>query len=404
MGAQQEPCGNPRQRGVWLIWGTAVGLNMSKKQFPSSPHHRALAACFKARVPALIWGSPGEGKTAVVTSLIQQWGYQAEVLIGSLRDPADFAGYPHITDKDGLLSTELTAPDWAVRAANDGHVAIVLDELTTCSQSVQAAMLRLVNEGYAGSVYLGDSVRFIAMANPVDEAANGQELSPAMANRFCHLSWAFNNESWLEGFMTGFEKVKFPTLEELTTEGSMEDAARVRGLIGAYLRQNPAAIKPGVPADEEQALKAWASPRSWENLARALTFVDAEDQDAIRLLATGLIGQAASQQLVAHMRANRLVDPAKALADPKSVKWSKATPDQLYVLMSAIVVLAKNRGTRESWLQAVNCAVECINGGKPDAAIPAFIALADIRPEGVTLSQKVIEAIRPHLADQEVVV
>src|SRR3954469_11185454 len=90
-----------------------------------------------ARVPLLVWGSPGVGKTATIRAWAQRRKLRCWTVVASLREPADFGGLP-IVDHDGPLDSNEPAgprvtfapPRFAVEAAAEGGV-IFLDELTT---------------------------------------------------------------------------------------------------------------------------------------------------------------------------------------------------------------------------------------------------------------------------------
>ncbi|MGH3842597.1 MAG: AAA family ATPase [Pseudonocardiaceae bacterium] len=58
----------------------------------------ALTVSVAAGVPVVLWGSPGTGKTSVVRALGASLGCPVEVVIGSLREPSDFAGLPVVVD------------------------------------------------------------------------------------------------------------------------------------------------------------------------------------------------------------------------------------------------------------------------------------------------------------------
>ncbi len=60
--------------------------------------HQALAVSVTAGVPVLLWGSPGTGKTSVVRALGESLGWPVEVVVGSIREPTDFAGLPVVVD------------------------------------------------------------------------------------------------------------------------------------------------------------------------------------------------------------------------------------------------------------------------------------------------------------------
>ena len=75
---------------------------------------KAVGVCVAARIPFLLWGDPGAGKTAVVESA-SQCGWHVETLICSHYEPSDFAGLP-IVNGDRVT---LAPPGWASRVAEE---------------------------------------------------------------------------------------------------------------------------------------------------------------------------------------------------------------------------------------------------------------------------------------------
>jgi hypothetical protein len=76
----------------------------------------ALAVVVSAGVPVLLWGSPGTGKTCVVRVLGAALDWPVEVVIGSIREPVDFAGLPVVHDGE----VRMAPPVWARRLADAG--------------------------------------------------------------------------------------------------------------------------------------------------------------------------------------------------------------------------------------------------------------------------------------------
>src|SRR5262249_54880181 len=100
-----------------------------------------------SRVPVLVWGPPGAGKTATIRAWAERRKLRCWTVVASLREPADFGGLP-IADLDGREAdgcgasprVSFAPPRFAVEAAGEGGV-IFLDELTTAPPAVQAALL-----------------------------------------------------------------------------------------------------------------------------------------------------------------------------------------------------------------------------------------------------------------------
>ena len=103
-------------------------------------------------------------------SLGEALGWPTEVVIGSIREPSDFAGLPVVIDG----AVQMAPPLWARQLADARQALLFLDELTTAPPAVQAAMLRVVLERVVGDLVLPEGIR-VAAANPPEEAADGWE-------------------------------------------------------------------------------------------------------------------------------------------------------------------------------------------------------------------------------------
>jgi hypothetical protein len=155
----------------------------------------AMGVCVATRIPFLLWGEPGAGKTAVVESATLS-GWHVETLICSHYEPSDFAGLPVVT-KDGTVT--LAPPGWAARVADDARRSIVFfDEWTTAAPAVQAAALRPLTHGQVGSLQLPERVSFGAAANPADVAASGWESPRPPPTGFVHIDWALPMDVFTE--------------------------------------------------------------------------------------------------------------------------------------------------------------------------------------------------------------
>lgn len=93
----------------------------------------ALGVAIAARIPVLLWGNPGEGKTSVVESARER-GWHVETVIITHSEPSDFAGLPVITPTGTVT---LAPPEWAKRVATNETPSIVFfDEFSTASPAL----------------------------------------------------------------------------------------------------------------------------------------------------------------------------------------------------------------------------------------------------------------------------
>ncbi|MDP9183531.1 MAG: AAA family ATPase, partial [Actinomycetota bacterium] len=114
----------------------------------------AIGVCMSARIPFLLWGEPGAGKTAVLESASTS-GWHVETLIVSHHEASDFAGLPVVS---GNGTVTLAPPAWAQRLAHhEGPSLAFFDEWTTASPSVQAAALRPLTHHEVGALKLPDT-------------------------------------------------------------------------------------------------------------------------------------------------------------------------------------------------------------------------------------------------------
>ncbi len=128
----------------------------------------ALGVAVAARVPVLLWGAPGTGKTSAIRAMASAMGLPCETVIASIREPSDFAGLPVIAGS----AVRFAPPLWATRLAAAGTGVLFLDELSTAPPAVQAALLRVVLERTVGDLTLPDDV---AAAGVMREICQGAE-------------------------------------------------------------------------------------------------------------------------------------------------------------------------------------------------------------------------------------
>jgi len=330
---------------------------------------RVLAAAVEANVPTLIWGDPGVGKTAVLEQRGTQWGREVRTIAASSREAVDFMGLP--MEQDGRV---VYSPlSWALdlNAAKKG--LLVVDEITTAASTFKA-FLRIVQERYVGELKLNDSVSLVALANPPEIAVDGVDLAAPVANRFLHLDWKANFESWLSGVGNGFENEIAAEPATYLANPTPARRALVTAQITGFLRHNPT-LWNKVPDDPEAQGKAWPSARSWDNVIRILTHIEPADLDARDLAISGLVGDAARVEFSAWADSADLIAPDVAIADPDAVPFSTMRPDQSFAVLNGVLALSNIAGDEDTWFGAVAVMTAAARSKRADVAYAPMRAL-----------------------------
>ena len=356
---------------------------------PHNPAVEALGVAVAARVPVLLWGAPGTGKTSAIRAMAQAMGLPCETVIASIREPSDFAGLPIVVG-DGV---RFAPPAWARRLAEAGHGLLFLDELSTAPPAVQAALLRVVLERVVGDLTLPDAVAVVAAANPPEQAADGWDLSAPLANRLCHLAWQTDPRSVADGLAGGWAAPVVPVLPD----GWQAEEILSRGLVAAFLHVRPA-LACAPPSDAASAGRGWPSPRTWEMAARLMAAAGAAGtgDEARSALIRGAVGEGPGVEFLAWLVEMDLPDPERVLADPASFRLPERG-DRAYAALAAIAAAVAADPTPDRWTagwQVLGLAADAA----PDVAAVAARVLARCRPDGAALPAE-IHLFAPVLRD-----
>ena len=358
----------------------------------TSPVRSALALALGARVPVLLWGGAGLGKSSAVREMAAAAGLPCETVIASIREPSDFAGLPVVAE-DGA-SVRFAPPRWAERLQQAGHGILFLDEISTAPPAVQAALLRVVLERTVGDLELPGDVTVVAAANPPEQAADGWDISPPLANRFCHLDWELSAGEWAEGTMAGFSQPPVPTLPEdlLRRELTVAGAS-----VAAFVSARPHLLH-AHPGNESAAGRAWPSPRSWGMATRlmAASQVTGAGDTVQAVLVAGAVGNGAAAEFLAWREDLGLPDPEEVLSDPTSFRLPDRG-DRAYAALAAVTAAVLADNTAPRWEAAWTAIASAAGSRHADLAVTAVRTLTAHRPDGAMPPPEVLLTMTPVL-------
>lgn len=267
--------------------------------------HTKLSNCIQADIPAIMWGPPGVGKSALAAQLASETGRTLYDLRLTSMEPPDLTGLPQF---DGRGGCTFTRPDF-LPPESDENALLFLDELMAARRDMQPIAYQIIYDRRVGTHKLPKGCRVLAASNRATDHAISERVSTALASRLAHF--------------------EIEADAQLTAKYLLERGYDPR--VAAFLNWRPSLIHTWKPDTKETA---FGCPRTWEMVAKMLPFDDTMDTHA------GIVGSGQAAQLMAFLRlGSKLISPQEAIAHPSRVPVY-TEPDQAYAMVCAVGSIA----------------------------------------------------------------
>lgn len=273
--------------------------------------------------PVVFWGLPSTAKSEGVDQAAIEASMLAETIYPGQRQPEDFAGVLVPYAQGVVIECMLGA----VRKLNSiGRGVIFLDEINNASRATEGAMLGFIQKRIVADNPIAPGVRILAAANPPKWSANGFQMSPPTANRFCHLQIKCPPlDKYINHLMDEYAK---PIFDARGTEdairanwGSVYGHEKAK-LVG-YLKSQPCSLHHEPEPDHPQSGFCWGSPRTWKMGIRmvATAKILGYGEELQQLLLEGCVGEGLAFDYQTWVRQSNLPTPEEVI----NTGWS---PDQ----------------------------------------------------------------------------
>lgn len=294
--------------------------NIQPKQLRS-----ILAKTIEARLPVLITGSPGVGKSDLVAQAASDAG--AEVILShpAVSDPTDAKGLPWPA-KEGDHATFLPFGELAKALKADKPTVWFLDDLGQATPAVQASFMQLLLARRVNGHALPDCVTFIAATNRRTDRAGVSGILEPVKSRFATIvNLEPNLDDWCEWAY----------------------ANNISPEVIAFLRFRPELLnKFEASADMQNS----PCPRTWAHAAKLVKLGLPAEVELASF--SGAVGEGAAGEFVSFLRVFRdMPNPDAVLINPDG----SPIPKELSALYALSVALAA-RATDENFWSVVRYA------------------------------------------------
>lgn len=367
----------------------------------------------------LYTGEPGTAKSRITAQQADANGLLLEMLSPGMRGEGAFGCVPvpmnmKITEEnaDGEVVTRevmvlgYPAPAWAYKFKAAKRGLLFIDEINTAQPALQPYLLGLTLDGIIGAEQLPPGVRRCAAMNSVEDAAGAWDLSPAQANRFCHLDWeAPSARAWADWLLGGDDEMEkgidTAKEEERVLKAWPLPWSRARGVVAGFTNKRPELLHKEPKLGDPQRSKAWPSRRTWEFATRAMAISEVYGLDDVTReeFVSGFVGTAVAAEFANYVRESDLPDPEELL-DGKT-PWTHDTRrlDLTMAVLGSCAALVQNKDApkRAARAAALWSIMAPICKEDADVVVPAGRVLCKAKLASFPEAKAVLAKIQPML-------
>jgi hypothetical protein len=266
-----------------------------------------LAAAIRARLPVLISGKPGIGKSDVTAQAAAAAGCDLILSHPALEDPTDTKGLPWMADGH---ATFMPFGELARALSATQPTVWMFDDLGQASPAVQAAKMQLLLARRVNGHVLPDCVTMIAATNRrIDKAGVAGILEPVKSRFVSIVELDADVDSWSQWAI----------------------GAKLPAELIAFMRLRPELLSDFKPSAD---LTQSPSPRTWHSVAKLQALSLPQSIEAVAM--AGAVGDGASSEYLAFRRMASQLPSVDAILLAPAVAMLPTEPAALYAVSTAL--------------------------------------------------------------------
>lgn len=267
----------------------------------------------------MLWGAPGVGKSQSVREIAKnikaKTGKITNVIDVRLLlfNPIDLRGIP-TTDKEKQNAIWLKPKIFEMDESEDTINILFLDEISSCTPTVQAAAYQITLDRTIGEHKLPDNCIVIAAGNRMNDKSVVSKMPKALANRLMHIEVEIDIDSWLEW-------AKENKLNEIVIK---------------FISDNKKCL---MIDNQYNDNLAYATPRTWEMVSKLLNNTKCLSHNIEPLIA-GLVGKDIALDFMRYIIVKGDLPSVNDVFDGKA-EYKELTDAQNEVLKNVIINQAR---------------------------------------------------------------
>ncbi len=267
----------------------------------------------------MLWGAPGVGKS----QLVYQLGAKLESATGKkvtvtdvrlmLYNPIDLRGIP-TANADKTLAVWLKPKVFDMDESSNVINILFLDELSACTQSVQAAAYQITLDRVIGEHKLPDNCIVIAAGNRGTDNSVSYRMPRALANRLCHFEIIPSFSSWV----------------------SWAEKNKIDNRIIKFLKMRNDCF---YCEPEDMNEQAYPTPRSWEMASNIIRAFNGDAEKAKNMI-MGCVGISAATDFFTWYRSDKRIPEVRDIFSGKNPDPPEST-DEIFAMVSSMTAYAR---------------------------------------------------------------
>jgi len=200
-----------------------------------------------------ISGPPGIGKSDIVAQIAEEWGLKLLDIRLSQMLPEDLTGLPSLNSKTGKaeynpFNTFPLRNDFIPHGYNGW--LIFLDELSSATEEVMAAIYSLLLGHTIGGKKIHDKALIVAAGNRASDSAIARELPDTLITRMLPIEMKVSSKDWL----------KWSKKSEINSHDTVTE----------FISKYPDMLIGTVDPTKREELETYPTPRGWDKVFKIM--------------------------------------------------------------------------------------------------------------------------------------